>query len=190
MNSGLVTFPISHTDVCRESNAASRVIGTILVVGICAVLAFGVMAFGSAEYWAMCTLQVSSAALLVIWARRAIGQWQSQRRLEPAFCPRASPCRPGCGATSWAHRILVRHLGEVNSMGLLCDAVLCGDAEPSWRATSETFRLVSRLPRIVSCADCYRSGWNGERQSLLAFSDGYPLRALRALIRTMRTTRG
>jgi O-antigen ligase len=55
----------------------------LLVVGLSLLLAFAVMAFGSAEYWAMCTLQVASAVLFVIWAA---SQW-ANGRVEISYSP-------------------------------------------------------------------------------------------------------
>lgn len=55
--------------------------------GICVVLSFAVVAFGSAEYWAMCTLQVASAALLVIWAATQFAEGKINIVWTPLFAP-------------------------------------------------------------------------------------------------------
>ena len=83
----VVTAPIVPANVRPASGELSRVLGGMLAVGICVVLAFAVMAFGSVEYWATCILQVASATLLLIWAA---GQWANGKfsiAWTPLFVP-------------------------------------------------------------------------------------------------------
>lgn len=85
--SNLVIAPIVPFDVAPADKPVARGLDTLLVVGLCTVLAFAVMAFGAAEYWAMCTLQVSSAALLVVWALRELANGKISIVGTPLFVP-------------------------------------------------------------------------------------------------------
>jgi len=56
-------------------------------VGICALLAFGVLAFGAVEEWAQAVLQVGAAILLVFWALRLYRRKSEQLMIPPEFLP-------------------------------------------------------------------------------------------------------
>lgn len=69
------------------TGSSPGILGGVLVLGICVVLAFSVVAFGSAEYWAMCSLQVASAALLVLWATTQLSNSKPVIVWTPLFAP-------------------------------------------------------------------------------------------------------
>lgn len=69
------------------SKSLPESLSALLVVGICVVLTFAVVAFGSAEYWAICTLEVSSAALLVLWAASQVAAGKLSIVWTPLFGP-------------------------------------------------------------------------------------------------------
>jgi len=56
-------------------------------VGICALLAFGVLAFGAVEEWAQAVLQVSAAILLFLWALRLYRRKAEQLVIPQEFLP-------------------------------------------------------------------------------------------------------
>jgi O-antigen ligase len=56
-------------------------------VGICALLAFGVLAFGAVEEWAQAVLEVGAAVLLVLWAVRLYRRRAEQLVIPPEFLP-------------------------------------------------------------------------------------------------------
>jgi O-antigen ligase len=56
-------------------------------VGICALLAFGVLAFGAVEEWAQAVLQVSAAVLLFLWALRLYRRKAEQLVIPQEFLP-------------------------------------------------------------------------------------------------------
>jgi len=56
-------------------------------VGICALLAFAVLAFGAVEEWAHAVLQVGAAILLVLWALRVFRRKSEQLVIPPEFLP-------------------------------------------------------------------------------------------------------
>ena len=85
--SNLVTAPIVPFNVAPADKPLLRIVNMSVVVGLCTVLAFAVMAFGAAEYWAMCTLQVASAALLVLWASTQLANGKISIVGTPLFVP-------------------------------------------------------------------------------------------------------
>ena len=55
--------------------------------GICALLAFGVLAFGGVEEWSQAVLQVCAAVLLVLWALKLYRRKSEQLVLPPELLP-------------------------------------------------------------------------------------------------------
>jgi len=56
-------------------------------IGICALLAFGVLAFGGVEEWAQAVLEVGASILLVVWAIRLYRRRSEQLIIPPEFLP-------------------------------------------------------------------------------------------------------
>jgi O-antigen ligase len=56
-------------------------------VGICALLAFAVLAFGAVEEWAQAVLQMGAAMLLVLWSLRIYRKKAEQLVIPPEFLP-------------------------------------------------------------------------------------------------------
>ena len=56
-------------------------------VGICCLLAFGVLAFGATEEWSQAVLEVGAAVLLVVWAVRQYRKKAEQLSIPPEFLP-------------------------------------------------------------------------------------------------------
>ncbi len=83
----LAAVPIVPAGTSPLSSPTSRTLDITLVVGISLTLASAVMAFGAAEYWAMCALQVASAAMLVIWAARELADGRVSVVTSPLFLP-------------------------------------------------------------------------------------------------------
>src|SRR6185312_16895357 len=59
----------------------------VLVIALCGVLSFAILAFGATEYWAMCTVQVASAALFVIWTLGQVARTRIKISSTPLFVP-------------------------------------------------------------------------------------------------------
>ncbi len=55
----------------------------VIAVGLCGLLTFAILAFGAAEYWAMCAVQVASAVVFAFWAAGQL----ARRRIEVIFNP-------------------------------------------------------------------------------------------------------
>ena len=52
----------------------SRLVWTfdwILIASLCLLLAFGPLAFGAVQEWAMCALEIGAAVCVILWAGRA-----------------------------------------------------------------------------------------------------------------------
>ena len=56
-------------------------------IGICALLAFSVLAFGAVEEWAQAVLEVGAATLLVLWALRIYRRRSEQLMIPPELLP-------------------------------------------------------------------------------------------------------
>jgi len=59
----------------------------LVVLSICGLLAFAILAFGATEYWAMCSVQVVSAALLVLWAAGQLARGKLEVSFSSLFAP-------------------------------------------------------------------------------------------------------
>ena len=64
-----------------------KTIDNVVVVGLCALLAFAILAFGAAEYWAMCVVQVGAAALFALWAAGQLLRGRIEVSYSPLFIP-------------------------------------------------------------------------------------------------------
>jgi O-antigen ligase len=60
---------------------------TALRAGLCALIAFAVLAFGAADVWAASALEISSAVLLLYWAFLEFRNPQARVRWVPLACP-------------------------------------------------------------------------------------------------------
>lgn len=58
-----------------------------LRVGICGLLAFGVLAFGATEEWSQAILEVGAAVLLLVWAVQQYRQKTEQAVISPEILP-------------------------------------------------------------------------------------------------------
>jgi len=72
-------------------------------VGICALLAFSVLAFGSVEEWAQAVLEVGAAVLLVLWAARLYRQKAEQLVIPQEILPLAGFAL--VAITQWVFRL-------------------------------------------------------------------------------------
>src|ERR1700690_201414 len=59
-------------------------------IGICALLAFAVLAFGAVEEWAQAVLEVGASLLLILCAVRLYLRKEERISLSPQFLPLAS----------------------------------------------------------------------------------------------------
>jgi hypothetical protein len=71
----------------EPDNRIAKGLNAILAVGICLLLAFGVLAFGAVQAWAILILEESAALLLMIWAARVIAVSHAEIISSPLFTP-------------------------------------------------------------------------------------------------------
>jgi hypothetical protein len=64
-----------------------RVLPRVFVLSLCAVLIFAVLAFGAVEEWSTFTLEVSAAALFVIWAGKQLISKRLELSRNPLYLP-------------------------------------------------------------------------------------------------------
>jgi O-antigen ligase len=64
-----------------------RAIGGLLVGSLCLLLAFGPLAFGAVQEWAICTLEVGAATCVVLWAIRELASRRLEVHSNPLFLP-------------------------------------------------------------------------------------------------------
>jgi O-antigen ligase len=57
----------------------------LLVGSLCLLLAFGPLAFGAVQEWAICTLEVGAAACIVLWAVREFASGRPEVHRNPLF---------------------------------------------------------------------------------------------------------
>ena len=78
-----VSFSLERNGNDSQGDGLGQAFDTLTVVGLCGLLGFAILAFGAAEYWAMCAVQVGAAALFALWTAGQI----SRRRIEIHFSP-------------------------------------------------------------------------------------------------------
>jgi len=85
----LVTVASSRaTPSPMESHSRmAQVLNSFLAVGICLLLAFGPLAFGAGEEWAIFILEAGAALLFMIWAVRAMAFSRTEIVPSPLFIP-------------------------------------------------------------------------------------------------------
>jgi O-antigen ligase len=81
---------VLETELVNTPDASSltvRALNLVLVAGLCLVLAFGPLAFGAVQEWAITVLELGSALLVVIWALRETARRRMQIIPSPLFLP-------------------------------------------------------------------------------------------------------
>lgn len=74
-------------DPAEPVTLAEQRLKIALAVGICLLLAFGPLALGAVDKWALCVLELGAALLLIIWAAGEIAQGQFEVTFNPLFIP-------------------------------------------------------------------------------------------------------
>jgi O-antigen ligase len=70
-----------------DDNRSGQVFDRGVVVGMCLLLAFAILAFGAAEYWAMCLVQVGASGLFALWTAGQIARRQKDIHYSSLFVP-------------------------------------------------------------------------------------------------------
>jgi O-antigen ligase len=59
-------------DAVEPLGHVARLLNDALAAGICLLLAFGALAFGGVQEWAMCVLEIGAALLMAVWVAREL----------------------------------------------------------------------------------------------------------------------
>ena len=78
---------VAKPDPTEPVSRAERRLQTALTVGICLLLAFGPLALGAVDKWAICVLELGAALLLIIWVAGEIALGRFEVTLNPLFVP-------------------------------------------------------------------------------------------------------
>ena len=76
----------SLNDTLPSDGGPAKILNSGIAVGICSLLAFGPLAFGASEAWAILILQAGVALILIAWAIGAIA-YRVDIRTSPLFTP-------------------------------------------------------------------------------------------------------
>jgi len=75
------------TDVERPRGRAPEILHWALVLGLCGLLMFAVLAFGAVEEWSTFTFEVGAAALFLVWAGEQLVSRQVKLSKNPLYLP-------------------------------------------------------------------------------------------------------
>ena len=81
---------LSASDDCGMFQTESqlvRALDGLLVAALCLLLAFGPLAFGAVQEWAICTLEVGAAVCVALWAVRQLACGRLAVRRNTLFVP-------------------------------------------------------------------------------------------------------
>jgi O-antigen ligase len=73
--------------VFAQKRDSSRILDWTLVGCLCLLLAFGPLAFGAVQEWAICTLEVAAAVCMIIWAAGKLVSGRLDLRRSALFLP-------------------------------------------------------------------------------------------------------
>ena len=74
-------------DFGRQRGGEPELFDWVLVLGLCAVLAFAVLAFGAVEEWSTFAFETGACALLLLWAGKQVLSKQVELTKNPLYLP-------------------------------------------------------------------------------------------------------
>ena len=87
MSSHLVVDTSTSVELGRRRGRGPGVLGWVLVFGLCALLIFGVLAFGAVDAWSSFAFEAGAAILLLLWAAKQILSGQITLLNHPLYLP-------------------------------------------------------------------------------------------------------
>jgi O-antigen ligase len=78
------TYPITFSG---RVNRADQALELVLAVGVCCLLGFGPLAFGTVQSWSICVLEVAVSFLIATWAVREVVSGDFRTMPNPLFLP-------------------------------------------------------------------------------------------------------
>jgi hypothetical protein len=175
-------------DAVEPLGHVARLLNDALAAGIC-LLAFGALAFGGVQEWAMCVLEIGAALLVTVWVVREL----VNDRLEILSNPLSVPVFLFAGLSGYTvavtpHCILVRYLAESAPVGCICHARFPDCPMFSRQSFAEAVEHLSWGLWVLGSFARNRTGVCGERQDLLGSAGSKWFCFFRALFesRTLR----
>ena len=87
LNAKTYLIAADHRGVIETESSLVRALDGLLVGSLCILLAFGALAFGAVQEWAICTLEVGAAACIVLWAVRELASGRLEVHPNTLFLP-------------------------------------------------------------------------------------------------------
>ena len=87
MSSYMVVDPTTSLELGGRRSRDPGVFGWALVVGLCALLIFGILAFGAVDEWATFAFEAGAAVLFLVWATKQVLSGQLQLWKNPLYPP-------------------------------------------------------------------------------------------------------
>ena len=77
----------SADSIDLDRGRESGILRWVIVLGLCAILIFAVLAFGAVEEWSTFAFETGAAVLFLIWAGRQVGSGQVKLSKNPLYLP-------------------------------------------------------------------------------------------------------
>jgi O-antigen ligase len=87
MSSHMVADPTTSVELRSRRGREPGVLGWALVLGLCALLIFAVLAFGAVEEWSTFAFKVGAAVLFLVWAGKQFASGQVKLSKNPLYPP-------------------------------------------------------------------------------------------------------
>ena len=87
MPSHAIVDTTDSIDVDRPRGSESRILQWALVLGLCALLIIGVLAFGAVDEWSTFTFEAGAAVLFLLWAGKQLVSQQVKLSKNPLYLP-------------------------------------------------------------------------------------------------------
>src|SRR6267143_6356282 len=87
MSSNLIVGPNELKVLNSERSRTPRILDQVLVFGLCALLIFGVLAFGAVEEWSTFAFEAGAAALFLIWVGKQLAVRNVELSKTPLYLP-------------------------------------------------------------------------------------------------------
>jgi O-antigen ligase len=87
MSSHVLVDPTTSVELGHRRGRQPGLLGWALVLGLCALLIFGVLAFGAVDEWSTFTFEAGAAILLLLWAAKQIVSERIKVSKNPLYPP-------------------------------------------------------------------------------------------------------
>jgi len=87
MSSNIIVDPHELTVLVDRRSRTRRILDHVLIFGLCALLIFGVLAFGAVEEWSTFAFEAGAATLFLIWAIKQLVSRNVELSKNPLYPP-------------------------------------------------------------------------------------------------------